>query len=378
MIHTQQNDSRRNFIKKLGAAGFFMSTMSLPSYALEQALNQPIQYSPLKPVNVSPERIIRQVVGLRPYRPSGFNLSVQKLDEKVIIHNYGHGGGGISLSWGTASLAIEKIEASQSTPIAVLGAGVIGLSTAILLLKQGRPVTIYTDRLPPNTTSNVAAAYWAPVSVFESGMIATGFMDEFNRASIISQRMFQDLVGSRYGVWWIKSFFLGASFDFPGGKKLYPDYKSYSPASSPFTGFEINDEVHSLMIEPPIYLKALLDDFYQLGGKLIVRKFNDLNELNQLKESYIMNCTGLGSHGLFKDKSLIPVQGQLAVLLPQEEINYGYVIPTFDDLLYMFPRKDGIILGGTSEKGNWSLNPNDQELTRIMEGHKRIAAGLKP
>ncbi|SNS80389.1 Glycine/D-amino acid oxidase [Ekhidna lutea] len=378
MIHTQQNDSRRNFIKKLGAAGFFMSTMSLPSYALEQVLNQPIQYSPLKPVNVSPERIIRQVVGLRPYRPSGFNLSVQKLDEKAIIHNYGHGGGGISLSWGTASLAIEKIEASQSTPIAVLGAGVIGLSSAILLLKQGRPVTIYTDRLPPNTTSNVAAAYWAPVSVFESGMIATGFMDEFNRASIISQRMFQDLVGSRYGVWWIKSFFLGASFDFPGGKNLYPDYKQHNSTSSPFTGFEINDEVYSLMIEPPIYMKALLDDFYQLGGKLIVRKFNDLNELNQLKEPYVMNCTGLGSHDLFKDKSLIPVQGQLAVLLPQEEINYGYVIPTFDDLLYMFPRKDGIILGGTSEKGNWSLNPNDQELTRIMEGHKRIAAGLKP
>ncbi|MEQ9023237.1 MAG: hypothetical protein RLN82_10845, partial [Pseudomonadales bacterium] len=158
MTHTQQNDSRRNFIKKLGAAGFFMSTMSLPSYALEQVLNQSIQYSPLKPVNVSPERIIRQVVGLRPYRPSGFNLSEQKLDEKVIIHNYGHGGGGISLSWGTARLAIEKIEASQSTSIAVLGAGVIGLSTAILLLKQGRPVTIYTDRLPPNTTSNVAAA----------------------------------------------------------------------------------------------------------------------------------------------------------------------------------------------------------------------------
>lgn len=355
-----------------------MSTMGIPSFAMDQVVNRYNQYSPLKPVNVSPERLIRKVVGLRPYRPSGFNISVEKLDEKIIIHNYGHGGGGISLSWGTAKLATDRIKAEQSSSIAVLGAGVIGLSTAILLLRKGRPVTMYTDRLPPNTTSNVAAAYWAPVSVYESGSVSASFMDDFTKASQISQRMFQDLVGDRYGVWWIKSFFLGERFDFPGGKNLYPDYKQHNSTSSPFTGFATTDEVHSLMIEPPIYLKALLDDFYQLGGKIVIRKFNETTELTQLKESYIMNCTGLGSHSLFHDKSLIPVQGQLAVLLPQEEINYGYVIPTFDDLLYMFPRKDGIILGGTSDKGNCSLEPDEKEIDRILNGHRSIAGGLKP
>ena len=378
MTLPQQNDGRRNFIKKLGAAGFFMSTVGFPALAFEESKKRVVQHTPLKPLNVSEERVIRKVVGLRPYRPSGFNLSVQKLDSKVIIHNYGHGGGGISLSWGTAQMAIDKIEADESTPVAVLGAGVIGLSTAILLLKQGRSVTIYTDRLPPDTTSNVAAAYWAPYSVYDSSIVSASFMDDFIKASQVSQRMFQNMVGSRYGVWWIKSFFLGEPFDFPGGQDLYPDYKKHTPSSSPFTGFDITEEVHSLMIEPPIYLKALLDDFHQLDGKLIIRKFNETKELTELKETYIMNCTGLGSHSLFQDKSLTPVQGQLAILLPQEEINYGYVIPTFDDLLYMFPRKDGIILGGTSEKGNWSLDPTSQEITRILKGHARIAAGLKP
>ncbi|WP_421765662.1 FAD-dependent oxidoreductase [Ekhidna sp.] len=376
MTPTQQQEGRRNFIKKLGAAGLFMSTVGIPSFAYDQVGNHFPSFTPLKPVNVSRERLIRKVVGLRPYRPSGFNLSVQKLDDKVIIHNYGHGGGGISLSWGSASLAIEKVN-NDHQRIAVLGSGVIGLSTAILLLKQGKSVTIYTDKLPPNTTSNVAAAYWAPVSVYESNKVASDFMETFNKAAAISQRMFQDLVGDRYGVWWIKSFFLGGNFDFPGGQSLYPDFKKHSNASSPFMGYDINEELHSLMIEPPIYLKALLDDFYQLGGKMVIRKFNDSSELKDLSESTIMNCTGLGSHSLFNDQELVPVQGQLAVLIPQEEIKYGYVVPSYDDLLYMFPRKDGIILGGTSEKGNWSLEPNEKELTRILNGHQRIAEGLK-
>ncbi|WP_425391783.1 FAD-dependent oxidoreductase [Ekhidna sp.] len=377
MTPSQQQESRRNFMKKLGAAGIMMS-VGLPSFAYDPVLDTHSLPTGLNPVKVSANRLIRKVVGLRPYRPSGFNLDVQKLDEKTIIHNYGHGGGGISLSWGTASLAIDKIELSSKDPVAVLGAGVIGLSTAILLLKQGRPVTIYTNKLPPSTTSNVAAAFWAPVSVYEADKVDTGFMNDFNQASKISQRMFQDLVGSRYGVWWIKTYFLGGNFDFPGGKSLYPDYKHYNEESSPFSGYMETEEVHSLMIEPPIYLKALLDDFYQLGGKLIIRRFNRKSELTQLKESVIMNCTGLGANELFEDKTLIPVKGQLAVLLPQEEIQYGYVYPSYNDLLYMFPRKDGIILGGTSEKNIWTSNTDETEINRILKGHQRIAAGLKP
>lgn len=373
----EEIDGRRSFIKKLTAAGLFASTVGLPTIINAAAPIKKSLPSILPPVNVSSERIIRTVVGLRPYRPSGFNLGIQKLDDALVIHNYGHGGGGISLSWGSASLAIEKIKADKNAPIAVMGAGVIGLSTAILLLKQGRSVTIYTDRLPPNTTSNVAAAFWAPVSVYESNQVTSDFMTNFNIASTRSQRMFQDLVGSRYGVWWMTSYFLGAPFDFPGGKELYPDFKRYNAEESPFGRFSLTDEMQSLMIEPPIYLKTLLDDFFQLGGKLVIRKFSDLSEVAQLQERTIMNCTGLGSNQLFGDDSLVPAKGQLEVLLPQNEIRYGYVVPSNDDLLYMFPRKDGIVLGGTSEKGNWSLEPSDAERKRIINGHIRIANNLR-
>ena len=330
----------------------------------------------LPPVDVSEDRIIRNVVGHRPYRPSGYLLHKQKAEEKIIIHNYGHGGGGISLSWGTATLAVDMVKALQGSRIAVLGCGVIGLSTAILLQRNGYQVTIYSKELPPETTSNVAGALWAPVSVYEPGQVGAAFLEQFNKASKISQRMFQDLVGERYGVWWINNYFLGGGFDFPGGRKLHPGLKEYGKENGLFDYPRV-EEINTLMIEPPVYLNSLLDDFYRAKGKIKVVEFHTTQELMNLDEQVLMNCTGLGSNRLFNDSDLIPVKGQLTVLLPQPEIDYSYVVPSHDNLLYMFPRKDGIILGGTSEKGNWSPNPSEEESSRIIKGHSAISEYLK-
>ncbi len=60
----------------------------------------------LMPVKVSRDRVIREVVGLRPYRPEGFRVEAERVANQLLIHNYGHGGAGITLSWGTASLAL--------------------------------------------------------------------------------------------------------------------------------------------------------------------------------------------------------------------------------------------------------------------------------
>src|SRR6185295_7819450 len=89
------------------------------------------------PVKVSANRVIRTVVGLRPYRASGFVVRSEKLGRKTIVHNYGHGGAGVTLSWGTAHLAIEEALKSGKSDYAVLGCGAVGLSTARLLQLKG-------------------------------------------------------------------------------------------------------------------------------------------------------------------------------------------------------------------------------------------------
>ena len=78
-----------------------------------------------------------------------------------------------------------------------------------------------------------------------------------------------------------------------------------------------------------------------------------------------MNCSGLGARDLFGDETLTPIKGQLTVLLPQPELDYIMV----GGGLYMIPRRDGVALGTTHERGEWSLEPSRTEMHRVMEGH---------
>src|SRR5215468_4884300 len=110
----------------------------------------------LPPVRVSADREIRTVAGLRPFRPSGFVVRPEKIGDLLVIHNYGHGGGGVTLSWGTARLAVDLVPPDHRGSVGVLGCGAVGLATARLLQESGRTVTIYAKDLPPNTTSNIA------------------------------------------------------------------------------------------------------------------------------------------------------------------------------------------------------------------------------
>src|SRR5436189_2413997 len=106
------------------------------------------------------------MAGLRPYRRQGFVVRAEALGDKRLVHNYGHGGGGITLSWGSSKLAAELGLQGHSGPVAVLGSGVMGLSTARLVQEAGFQVVIYAAALPPDTTSNIAGGQFHPFSVF--------------------------------------------------------------------------------------------------------------------------------------------------------------------------------------------------------------------
>jgi len=332
------------------------------------------------PVNVSSERVIRIEVGLRPYRPSGFVVRGARFDEKLVIHNYGHGGGGITLSWGTAHLAAEEARGSHYRRCAVIGCGAVGLATARLMQRRGWQVTIYARDLPPRTTSNVAGAQWSPFSVFEPGRTTEAFDAQFQRAARLAYRYFQDLVGAGYGVRWIDNYFLedrpvqiGSFFD--DLRDLYPDTQELSPDEYPF---DRPYAVHfkTMLIEPHIYLAAVLRDFRLAGGRVVVREFSDRSQLLALDEAVVFNCTGLGAHDLFDDAELGPRKGQLLVLPPQPEVDY--ILVADGGALYMMPRSDGVLLGGTFETGVWNLEPNQRAVERVLAGHRRLFEGLRP
>lgn len=332
---------------------------------------------------MSPDRVIRVDAGLRPYRAEGFVLRAEPFAGKLLVHNYGHGGGGVTLSWGTADMAADRItDGGAEGDVAVVGAGAVGLATARLLQRRGRHVTIYARELPPDTTSNVAGAQWSPTSV--SDTLDGPFGVQFEDASRRAHRHFQGLVGPDYGVRWIDNYFLSERrLRIPGYmsriRDLYPDLKDLEGDEHPFpTRFA--RRVATMFIEPTRYLRALMRDFRLAGGEVVVGEIADQRQLAALPEPVIANCTGLGARELFGDDSLIPVKGQLVVLRPQPALDYltiGGGRFSSGGSQYMFPRSDGVLLGGTFERGVESLEPDPARTERILSVHQRFFEAME-
>jgi glycine/D-amino acid oxidase-like deaminating enzyme len=317
-------------------------------------------------------------VGLRPFRSSGFLVRGERFDDRTVIHNYGHGSNGMSMSWGTSHLAMEEALKTGETSAAVIGCGAVGLATARLLQRQGLSVTIYAEDVPPNTTSNMSAAWFSPGIGGDRDRLTPEYVRQHERAARLAHQYFQDLVGDHFGVSWIERYALSES---PPGEPpgpdpladLLPENVQLGPDEHPFPR-PYARRFWTMLIEPPIYLDAMLRDVLLSGGHLVVRKFENLEALLGVPERLIMNCTGLGARALFGDEELTPIKGQMIILLPQPELDYimgGGGLSTI-------PRTDGVALGQTWERGESSLDPNPAEVKRVMEGLTRFFGDMAP
>jgi D-amino-acid oxidase len=351
---------------------------SIGSAALARCATVAAAPPSLPPVIVRDDRIIRTVTGLRPYRMSGFALRSESLDGKLLIHNYGHGGCGVTLSWGTAKLALDLALAQPQRRAAVLGAGAVGLASARLLQDHGFDVVIYARDVPPDTTSNIAGALWLPVTIAENRLRSSEFDAQLAAASRFAHRRFQLMAGERYGVRWVPLYFLETKPSMPlpwywaVASELYP-FVTLGPGQHPFP-LPYAHRLYTMMIEPSIYLPEVLADFRTAGGRIVIRDFQTLGDVAKLDEPVIINCTGLGAKALTGDDQLLPIKGQLTFLLPQPEVDYATVTP---DDLYMFSRRDGILLGGSHQKNVWTLEPDEADLRRIVAGNQKLFSAMK-
>jgi D-amino-acid oxidase len=344
----------------------------------------------LVPVNISWDRVIHTTVGLRPYRPSGFVVKPEKLDDKVVIHDYGHGGGGMSLAWGTGYLAAEMALAHSARRAAVIGCGVTGLCAARQLQRRGFDVTIYAKAVPPHTTSNMSLAHWSPVSRVVAVTGRTPQWDEQFRAAVeIAYRELQLLAGRDYGITWIDRY---RPMEEPPPERVESEnallpshlqerHETLGPGEHPFPTPYAARDTH-MKYNPSIYLDRLVRDVRTFGGRIVIREFTTRRDLMSLTENLIVNCSGLGSRELFEDETLIPVKGQLTLLVPQPEVTYetgGGLSSTSGAAgvgLHMTPRNDAIALGGTAEFGEWSLEPNEESRRAVVEGHIELFSSM--
>ena len=326
----------------------------------------------LPPVNVEASRIIRTVAGLRPYRSAGFVVRREQLGGKVLVHNYGHGGAGITLSWGSSRLATNLGFQGHSGPVAVIGSGVMGLTTAKLVQEAGFPVTIYTAALPPETTSNVAGGQISPFGHFSEDAVTPEWRAQFAAAMAYSWSRFQLMAGDHYGVRWLPTYEESRRTEPTPSESFMPDWRVLSQADHPFPVDPVV-RYRTMYVETPRFLQQLTADVLTAGGKIHLRRFASPADLAALPERLVFNCTGIGARDLFGDMELHPVRGQLAVLAPQPEVLYAAA----GSWGYMFPRLDGILLGGTFERDVWDTTPDPAAIARIVASHKGFFEGLR-
>jgi D-amino-acid oxidase len=360
---------RRGFIQGLGVGALAASlggcatSASMPGGT---SFKRPFSRKPLLAPKISANNIITEIVGHRPYRPEGFVVRSEVFGDKTLVHNYGHGGGGISLSWGSSALAVSEVKTAEHKEAAIIGSGVMGLTTARLLQEAGWKVTIYTKEMSRHTTSEVAGGEWGPHSVHDPLVSSDAFKLQLQLAAKIAHETFARMVGVDYGIQWMELYSASneLSKDDNPFRQYYPFSQVYGPKEHPFTTNYCTVSA-TMLVETTTFLRRLIQDIRLAGGEFVIRNFKDQDELQSLTQPFIFNCTGLGSRALFGDEGIMPAKGQLILLPPDPAIDY-LTVGGGSGSLYMFSRNDYMILGGTNNPGDWSTEPEPEQTERII------------
>jgi glycine/D-amino acid oxidase-like deaminating enzyme len=341
---------------------------------------------PLAPVRAHPDRLFDITVCLRPFRAQGPRLDTEQLGDTLVVHNYGHGGSGWSLSWGSSTIAVQKAMASGPREIAVLGCGALGLTSATLAQRAGAQVTIYAKEMLAQARSARATGAWTPDSrIALAGPAGPGFGALWEQMARTSFKMYRNYLGLPGNpVEWTDRYNLSdepfaqvhareAALDTLGFASyedriadLTPRPELLPPGATPFpTKYVRRSE--NMLFNIADYGHTLLSDFFAAGGKFEMREFHAPQELTQLRQKVVINCSGYGARALWKDESITPVRGQIGWLIPQPEVNYGF----FYRDVSVLSRRDGIVvqaLDGGDLKGYSDSNetPDRAESERAV------------
>lgn len=343
---------------------------------------------PLAPLIMRSDRITRITVCTRPFRAEGPRIEAEAFGDKRLVHNYGHGGSGWSLSWGSAAVAASMALEGGVRSVAVIGCGAIGMTTALALKRAGVSVTIYASERLPHTRSARASGQWTPDSrIADADRAAPGFAALWERMARLSWVEHQTYLGQPgEPVSFIDQYSVLDAGRGPRARDpnairfaayasaisdLTPRSHVLEPQDSPFVGqtvrmgswmqFNIAELSHRLM-----------SDFLLEGGRIEQRTFRAPSELATLPEPVIVNCTGYGARTLFSDNSIVPVRGQIAWLPPQPEVRYSL----YHKGVSVITRPDGVGVQplGDGEMAGYGDDSETPDRTQAEKGVETIAA----
>ena len=247
----------------------------------------------------------------------------------------------------------------MSKQIVIVGAGISGMSTAFLLAGQGHHITICATVFSPHITSNRAAAFWFPYHIrndkrgIEWCNTSYSYYKDFARepATGISMRQLKKVLRK------------GVVEEEPVWIEFMPE-GSYSilKGAAVEEGIDTIYNVTVPLIETQLFLPWLQQQLVEKGVEFKTAFIDDLDALTK-DYDLVINCSALGAGKLCNDTTITPVRGQVVLLEPIPDM------PIYLDnekLLYVVPRKDAIIVGGTYEVGVATEVTEPSTLERLL------------
>ena len=400
---------RRKFLQQAACLGFGTTAAPCPARAetAKPGAENPKLSTPVTPKDLPEVRIIKppkleashlgkNILCHRPMRRGSPNMSVKQNNNKIIAHNYGHGGSGWTLAPGSASYVNDMLLASEYakdikkyTPLAVLGAGAIGLFTAFDLKQRGYDnITVIAEKFEGLTSHN-AGGLVAPVSM-DNDPEKQNLIDKIG---IDAYRFYLAIARNKHDIFSDGAVIVPAYFEDRKSSGLEPYVGTVmKPANDVILDFDNGTKRNMVAYDDAIFIDTpkmmvSLNRYLKHGNVRFVRK--SINSFDDVEEKFIFNCSGLGSADLNADGKMVSVQGHLIMLKEQNPKDLKYmVLVYFEDgktklgqtvkrSFYIFPKhlsnsgpNDVGIIGGTFIEGATARTPNQEEFDVLLRGAK--------
>ncbi|XP_054707674.1 D-amino-acid oxidase-like [Uloborus diversus] len=264
---------------------------------------------------------------------------------------------------------------AQSTRIAVIGGGIIGLSSAVRIIETtpGVKVTVIAEKLTPETTGDGSAGFWYPYLLGEVSAAEIRFWCE-NTFNFLKD-IYKSSEASDHGIGLLSAFFLhDEPLEKPTYSDIYFQWRALNDKELALfpSHYKYGVFVTTLYAECCKLLPMLMKRLQSKGGQIVKRKLKSIEELSD-KFDIVINCPGVGAAKLVPDPSVVPIRGQvIRVRAPWIK----HAVMAGDDF-YILPNSEEVICGGTHQEGNWSTKVDPSDRDKIWQGCTEIIPSLK-